>query len=205
MRSFSGWIIALFVSPAGVFVLAALDSTVFLSLPFGIDAAVILLSARMRAAAWLVPLLATAGATLGAMLTFWMGRQVGDKGLERFAPPRRLARVRRRINERGAIALAALDLVPPPFPFTLFVLAAGALEVRPSLFFLTLLACRLLRFGAEAALAYHYGARIVAWLDTDVFRDIVTATIVIAVALTTLSLIRLIRSTRGSGSRSVAA
>jgi hypothetical protein len=39
MRSFSRWIIVLCASPAGVIVLAALDSTLFFSLPFGIDAA----------------------------------------------------------------------------------------------------------------------------------------------------------------------
>jgi hypothetical protein len=38
MRSFSHWIITLFATPLGVLVLAALDSTLFLSLPFGIDA-----------------------------------------------------------------------------------------------------------------------------------------------------------------------
>jgi len=61
MRTFSRWIIVLCASPAGVIVLAALDSTVFFSLPFGIDAAVILLAARLRNMWWIVPLIATAG------------------------------------------------------------------------------------------------------------------------------------------------
>jgi membrane protein YqaA with SNARE-associated domain len=41
----------------------------------------------------------------------------------------------------------------PPFPFTLFVLGAGALEVKPSTFFITLAVCRLVRFDTEALLA----------------------------------------------------
>jgi len=45
IRSWTGWFIALFASPLGVPVLAALDSTLFFSLPFGIDTAVILLAA----------------------------------------------------------------------------------------------------------------------------------------------------------------
>jgi len=60
MRTFSRWIIVLCASPAGVIVLAALDSTLFFSLPFGIDAAVILLAARLRDMWWIVPLIATA-------------------------------------------------------------------------------------------------------------------------------------------------
>ena len=52
----------------------------FFTLPFGIDAAVVILSARMGRLAWIVPLLATAGATAGAALTFWMGVKIGDTG-----------------------------------------------------------------------------------------------------------------------------
>ena len=39
MRAFSRWILVLFASPIGVVALAFLDSTLFFSLPFGIDAA----------------------------------------------------------------------------------------------------------------------------------------------------------------------
>ena len=81
MRSFSHWIITLFASPAGVVVLAALDSTLFFSLPFGIDGAVIVLAARLHDLWWTVPLLATAGSIAGAALTFWMGATIGDHGL----------------------------------------------------------------------------------------------------------------------------
>lgn len=68
MRAFSRWTIALFTSPASVVVLAALDSTLFFSLPFGIDAVVIILAARLGRAAWIVPLPATGGSVVGAAL-----------------------------------------------------------------------------------------------------------------------------------------
>ncbi len=194
MRSFSAWIVALFSSPAGVIVLAALDSTLFFSLPFGIDAAVIILAARLRAFAWIVPLLATGGSIGGAWLTFWMGAKIGEKGLERYVAPRRLKRVRARIESSGAIALAVLDLIPPPFPFTPFVLAAGALGVNSATFFVTLTICRLLRFGLEAALAFVYGPNILSWLDADLFHDIVTGCVLLTVTLTTLSLIKMLRT-----------
>ena len=196
MRALSHWIIALCATPAGVVVLAALDSTLFFSLPFGIDAAVIILAARMRELWWIVPLLATSGSIAGAALTFWMGAKIGEQGLERWVPDKRLARVRARVRTRGAVALAVLDLIPPPFPFTPFVLAAGALEVQPRTFFVTLTACRLFRFGLEAALAVVYGQRILTALDSDLFHDIVVLFIVIAIALTALSLVQVVRATR---------
>jgi membrane protein YqaA with SNARE-associated domain len=201
MRSFSHWIITLFASPAGVVVLAALDSTLFFSLPFGIDGAVIILAARLGDTWWIVPLLASIGSVAGAALTFWMGVKVGEKGLDRYVPPKRLERVRARIKKSGAIALAVLDLIPPPFPFTPFVLAAGALEVKTSMFFITLVACRLLRFGVEAALARTYGRRVLAMLDSDLFHDIVAFFMIVAFVLTALSIVRLVRFSRPSRRR----
>jgi len=202
MRAFSKWIVTLFASPLGVVVLAALDSTLFFSLPFGIDGAVIILSARLRDLAWTVPLLATAGSLAGAWLTFWMGNLIGEKGIDRYVSPKRLKNVRKTVRESGAIALAVLDLIPPPFPFTPFVLAAGALEVRASTFFITLTVCRLIRFGLEAALAVVYGRRILTWLDSDLFHDVVSFVIVAAGVLTIMSIVTLIRSTKTSGRRS---
>jgi len=196
MRGFSKWIVTLFASPLGVVVLAALDSTLFLSLPFGIDAAVIILAARLRDCWWVVPLLACVGSVAGAALTFWMGVKIGEQGLDRWVDERRLDRIRRRIREKGAIALAVLDLIPPPFPFTPFVLAAGALEVDARTFFGTLVVCRLFRFGVEAALALRYGRSIITWLDSDTFHHIVVFFVVVAAVLTTLSLVKLVRSTR---------
>jgi membrane protein YqaA with SNARE-associated domain len=202
MRSFSKWFITLCATPAGVVILAALDSTIFFSLPFGIDAAVIILAARLKGLWWTAPLLATLGSVGGAALTFWMGVKIGEKGLDRYVPPRRLKKIRARIRDSGAIALAVLDLIPPPFPFTPFVLAAGALEVNPSTFFVTLTVCRILRFGIEAALAATYGDGVLSWLDSDLFQNIVGVLIVVAVVLTALSIANLIRSTRTSGRRS---
>jgi uncharacterized membrane protein YdjX (TVP38/TMEM64 family) len=134
-----------------------------------------------------------------------MGAEIGDKGLERFASARRLQKVRRRVRSSGAIALAVLDLVPPPFPFTLFALAAGALHVNRRTFFLTLTVCRLFRFGGEAALAVVYGRHIVQWLESDLFHEIVVLSVALATIMTAVSIIGLIRSTKPGGRRHAAA
>jgi membrane protein YqaA with SNARE-associated domain len=204
MRALSRWIVVLCASPAGVIVLAALDSTLFFSLPFGIDAAVILLAARLRDSWWIVPPIATAGSVGGAAITFWMGVKIGDQGLERWVSRKRLLRIRAYVRDRGAVALAVLDLIPPPFPFTPFVLAAGALDVSARMFFVTLTACRTLRFGLEAALALMYGPRILTWLDSNLFHGIVTTCIAIAIPLTLISLLQVVRATRTSSRRTTA-
>jgi membrane protein YqaA with SNARE-associated domain len=198
MGALSRWVIGLFATPVGVVALAALDSTLFFSAPFGIDAAVILLAARNRHLAWTVPMLATAGSMAGAAFTFWMGTKIGETGLERYIPRRRLTRVRDRVRSTGAIMLAVLDLLPPPFPFTPFVLAAGALEVSARTFFGTLAVCRLVRFGGESLLAVLYGSRILEWLESDTVGDVVGAFIVLTLAASAVSLFRLFQKRTAS-------
>jgi membrane protein YqaA with SNARE-associated domain len=197
MRSLSGRILGLIASPLGLLILAALDSTLFFSLPGGIDAAVLLVAVRRQTPWWLVALLATAGSVGGAALTFWMGIKIGEHSLDRYIPRKRLTRIRRKANEAGAIGLAVLDLIPPPFPFTPFILAAGALEVDTATFFATLTVCRLIRFGGEALLAIVYGRRILAWLDSNAFLDVVVVVAFLGAALTALSIVKLYRSSRG--------
>jgi membrane protein YqaA with SNARE-associated domain len=204
MRSFSTWTVLFFASPIGIFVLAALDSTLFFSLPFGIDTAVIVLAARLVSLWWVVPLLATSGSLAGAALTFWMGVKIGEKGLDRYVPQKRLDKIRVKIRDSGTIALAVLDLIPPPFPFTPFVFTAGALDVNTSVFFGALAVCRMLRFGLEAALARAYGSRLLALMDSDLFHDVISLLIVLAASLTIFSAIRLVRLTRSTRGRAAA-
>lgn len=196
MRALASGIIGLVGSPIGIVLLAALDSTVFFSLPGGIDAAVVLLTVRRHVTWWLVILLATAGSVGGAALTFWMGVKIGEHRLDRYISPKRLARIRRKVRTAGAVRLAVLDLIPPPFPFTPFILAAGALDADAATFFGTLTACRLLRFGAEALLAVFYGPRLLAWLDSDTLHNILLGGSVLGVALTTASITKFLRSSR---------
>jgi membrane protein YqaA with SNARE-associated domain len=189
-------IIALSASAGGVFVLAALDSTVFVALPFGVDLAVIGLAAQAGTWRWAVPILAMLGSLAGAAATYWMGAKIGDKGLERFASPRRLARIRKATEQPNPLVLTAFELMPPPFPFTLFVLAAGALHVRRSTFFITLAACRFVRFGLETVLAWPYGPQIIEWMSSDAMNQTVKWLIAACVVATLFGLFRVLRSSR---------
>jgi membrane protein YqaA with SNARE-associated domain len=141
------------------------------------------------------PLLATAGSLAGAGMTFWIGKKAGDVGLERLVSSRRLERLRGRVRESGAWAVAVPALMPPPFPLTPFVLTCGALDVDARRFFVTFGTVRLLRFGAEALLARRYGSGILRVLESDGFQLVIAGFIVIAVVGTIVSGVMLWRST----------
>jgi membrane protein YqaA with SNARE-associated domain len=204
VRALSGWIVAFIGSPIGIVALAALDSTVFFAFPGGVDTAVVVLAARGGPFPWIAALLATVGSVGGAAFTFWMGTKIGAHGLDRYIRPGRLARIRRKVHSTGAIGMAVLDLLPPPFPFTPVILAAGALTVDVTTFFITLAVCRLIRFGLEALLAAIYGPSLLTWFQSDVFHDIVVAMSALGIALTILSLVKLFSSSRSPHHRAAA-
>lgn len=195
MSAFFQSIFGLFLSWWGAFLLAALDSSMLFFLPFGIDALVIYLAARSEGFFWIYPLLATAGSVTGAAATFWVGKKVGDVGLERLIPKKRLDRLREKVKQRGAVAMALPAVFPPPFPFTPFILTCGALSVDTWRFFITLAVVRLTRFGLEAVLATIYGRGILRVLQSDQFRMVVIGFMVIAAIGTTVSAVMLWRST----------
>jgi membrane protein YqaA with SNARE-associated domain len=187
-----------FLSPVGLLVLAALDSTVVFFLPFANDTVVIYLAASDPDHFWLYPVLAVAGGLVGGLTTYWAGARIGEEGIERWVPKRRMEAVRKKAQAKGgAVALGLPALIPPPFPFTPFMLASGALRVNAWTFFGWACALRLVRFGVEAVLARFYGRQIVAWMNSSVFRGIVWGFIVLALAGSAVSIYALIKKTRG--------
>lgn len=195
MRAFFFSILGYFLSPLGLLVMGALDASLVFFLPLGIDFVVIILAARKPELFWLYALLATVGSIAGAAGTYWVGRKAGEKGLERFVNPRRLKRVKARVD-RGVFVVAGLALIPPPFPFTPFVLASGAFGMNPWSFFGALAAVRAFRFGVEAALAAHYGAGILRWMKTPTFQMVVGVFIALAVVGTIVSAVLVFRGSK---------
>jgi membrane protein YqaA with SNARE-associated domain len=165
-------------------------------MPFGIDALIIYLAARDTGLFWLHPIFATLGSLAGAAVTFWIGRKAGEVGLERLIPAERLERVKARVRNSGAVAIAIPALLPPPFPLTPFVLTCGALDVNHARFFSTFAAVRLLRFGAEATVARIYGAGLLRALESEVFQAVIIGFIVVALTGTIVSGVMLWRHTR---------
>ena len=195
MRAFFFSILGYFLTPAGILMMGALDASMVFFLPLGIDFVVIVMTARKPELFWLYALLATAGSLVGAAGTYWIGKKAGEKGLARFVNPRRLERVKARVSG-GGLVIAGLALIPPPFPFTPFVLAGGALGMNPWSLFGGLAAARAFRFGVEGALAFRYGSQILRWMKTPTFQTVIGVIIVVAVIGTIVSAVVAIRGSR---------
>lgn len=184
-----------FLTPVGLLLLGVLDGSVIFFLPLGIDVVVILMAARKPDLFWLYAILAASGSAIGAAGTFWLGHEAGEHGLSRFVSNSRLQSIKRQVN-RGAPLVGALAIIPPPFPFTAFVLSSGALGVSARLFFPAMFVARLVQYGLEGALAAKYGRHIVRWMRTPAFKMVVSFIIGLAVIGTVVSAIAVIRASR---------
>src|SRR3954454_5822974 len=102
MRAFLIGIFGSLMTWWGLWLIAALDSTMLFFLPLAVDIAVIVLSSRAHGGFWIYPILASAGSLCGAAVTYYIGYRVGDAGLERFVSVGRLERVRKKIRSKGA-------------------------------------------------------------------------------------------------------
>src|SRR5262245_59363919 len=196
MRNFFISIFGLFLSPLGVLVLAILDSTMIFFLPAALDTAVVVMSAADKEMFWIYPIMAVIGSVIGSATTFAFGHKLGEAGLKRFIPERKLRSVRRKIDDKGVVAMGATAVLPPPFPLTPFVLTSGALGLDRRKFFLTLGAMRFLRFFAESLLAVIYGRRILVWLESDIFEYVIISLMILALAGTAITIIQMLRKAR---------
>jgi membrane protein YqaA with SNARE-associated domain len=139
----------------GVFAIALLDAS-FLPLPGGPDAVVMTLSHLNPALMPLYVLGAVLGSTLGCLFPYWIGRKTGAAALRKFSEEKR-ARVARLIDEYDVWAMVVGAVLPPPFPFKLFLVTAGVFRMQVWRFLLSLAVGRLIRFALEGWMAVRYG------------------------------------------------
>jgi membrane protein YqaA with SNARE-associated domain len=146
----------------GLLAISALDSSV-VPMPGVNDFLLIHLSARFPLRMPLYVLGATIGSVLGAYAVFALGYG-GRRAVRRRAKPESSGRVRRWLEQNDFLSVLVISLLPPPAPFKLFLMAGGAMRVRPWRFGLALLLGRGLRFGIEGLLAVRYGEQAETYL-----------------------------------------
>src|SRR5206468_3107512 len=95
---------------------------------------------------------AIAGSTIGSLLLYFIARKGGQAALGKFSPKKR-ARVEELINRYDIWALLLAAVLPPPFPFKLFMLSAGAFRMRLWRFIAALVIGRGVRFALEGWMA----------------------------------------------------
>jgi len=139
----------------GLFAIALLDSAL-IPLPGGPDAVMLLLSTQNPARMPLYALGATAGSVLGCVILYYISRRAGRRALDKF-PPRKQARVKELVDRYDVLSVLVASVLPPPFPFKLFVITAGVFRLSLARFAAAVAVGRAFRFFLEGFLAVRYG------------------------------------------------
>lgn len=141
--------------PLGLFGIALLDSAL-IPLPGGPDVVMILLSKGRPAWMPLYVAAATLGSVVGCVILYYISRRAGRRALERFSEKKQ-ARVKELIDRYDVLSVLVVSVLPPPFPFKLFIITCGVLRLSIMRFAIAIAFGRAFRFLLEGYLAVNYG------------------------------------------------
>ena len=145
----------------GLIPLGLLDNSP-IPVPGSMDLVLIILCVRGPQWWFYYALMATAGSLIGGFVTYRLSRKGGKETLERKFPRWQFDRVNKIFERWGFGAIAVSALIPPPFPITPFLIAAGAMQYPTREFLAALGAGRILRYTIFAYLGARYGRKIIA-------------------------------------------
>lgn len=141
----------------GLIFLGIADNAPIASAPPGSeDIFVILLAAHQPHWWFYYALMATVGEVLGGYLTYRLAEKGGQQTLEKKFGKARTEKLYTAFEKRGAFTIFSGAILPPPFPFTPVLMAAGVMQYPHKRFLSALTAGRAVRFfiGAYFGRAY---------------------------------------------------
>lgn len=141
--------------PLGLFGIALLDSAL-IPLPGGPDVVMILLSKGQPRWMPVYAAAATLGSVIGCVILYYISRSAGRRALQRFSQKKQ-ARVKQLIDRYDVLSVLVASVLPPPFPFKLFVITGGVFRLSLVRFVIAITFGRGFRFLLEGYLAAYYG------------------------------------------------
>jgi membrane protein YqaA with SNARE-associated domain len=175
----------------GLVLLGVADNSV-IPLTGSMDVLTIWLAARHHEPWPYYALMATIGAVVGGYITYALARKGGKETMERKLSRKRARQVSKAFNRWGFFAVAIPAILPPPFPFVPFLIAAGAGQYSRAKFVGALTVGRGIRYSIAAYLGFHYGTHILRFFDRY-YKPAVGILVGLAVIGAILSLIQYLR------------
>jgi len=150
----------------GLILLGLADNTPFVSAPPGSEDVFLILLSAHHPQWWVYyAFMATVGEVLGGYLGYRLAAKGGRETFEKKVGKPRAEIIYERFEKRGYLTVFTGSILPPPFPFSPVVMAAGVMQYPRQKFFSALLAGRGARFLAVAFLGRVYGQQMIGFFS----------------------------------------
>ena len=143
----------------GLILLGLADNSV-VPMPGSMDALTIVLSAHQKSWWPYYAIMATLGGIVGAYVTYGLGFKSGEQALEKKLPKKKAERIYKLFKRYGFWSLFVPALLPPPVPYSPFLIVAGALKYPKRYFLVAVGVARAIRYGLLAWLGSIYSKQI---------------------------------------------
>jgi membrane protein YqaA with SNARE-associated domain len=155
--------LALALGAPGLFLVAFLDSSV-LPLPGIADVLLIIMVARTPAAMMWYVAIAVTGSVAGCLVLHYLGRKGGEALVRKRFTGEKTENALTALRRHGVMAVLVPCLLPPPFPFKIFVLLAGVIGISAARLAIAIAIGRGVRYLALGLLAVQYGDRAMVYM-----------------------------------------
>ena len=155
--------LALALGGPGLFIVAFLDSS-FLPLPGIADVLLVVTVTRNSVAMLWYVAITVAGSVGGCLVLHYLGRKGGEALVRKRFTGEKTERATATLQRHGVMAVLVPSLLPPPFPFKIFILLAGVVGISAARLAAAIAIGRGLRYVALGLLAVRYGQRAMTYM-----------------------------------------
>jgi membrane protein YqaA with SNARE-associated domain len=142
----------------GLILLGLADNSI-VPMPGSMDALTIILSAHQKTWWPYYATMATIGGLVGGYATYALGAK-SESAIDKKLSKKKAEKIYRIFNQYGFWSLFVPALLPPPVPYSPFLLVAGALKYSKRNFFIAVGTARAIRYGLLAWLGSTYHRQI---------------------------------------------
>jgi membrane protein YqaA with SNARE-associated domain len=184
VRRFLDWVmgVAEALGGPGLALLAFLDSS-FLSFPQVVDVLMMGLAAKYPERLLWYAALPTIGSVAGSYVLYTLARRGGEAFVRKRLSERYVNRAFGIFRRYGLLAITVPSLLPPPVPFKIFVLAAGASGMKRVDFLIAITLGRSIRYFGEAILAAWFGAAALSRLEALIQENTAVSAVIVVLAI----------------------
>jgi membrane protein YqaA with SNARE-associated domain len=156
--------LALALGAPGLFLIAFLDSS-FLSLPEIADILVVYMVTKHKSRMLLYVTATLLGSLAGCLVMYFIGLKGGEALVRKRFAGGTIDRARLALQRHGIMTVLIPSILPPPAPFKIFVLLAGAAGIRVRQFIAAIVIGRGARYLLLGLLAVRYGDQTMTYVQ----------------------------------------